>query len=209
MLIPTPLRRSSTVVGAAILAALAVGKRTFAPGDVSSVNGDVEMKDSEIVDVEKRIQGQDRLVPHVIDLAFFNAPPADLFERASQSARKCICEGRLGTSPVPVYRCPSCGHTSCESCRGRPVHQYVKDEQTRVRPESFEADLKAMLPMRMSLAGFSFDELKARVDALALKGFKVRENSQDFSLDEYCQAVSGAVHEAEVSADWIAHDEKR
>lgn len=178
-----------------------MGKETFAPGTDTIALADVGMQDADGVDVEMRIRGMDRLVPHPIDLASFAAPAADLFTRASQSARKCVCEGRLGTSTVAVYRCPSCDHTSCESCRGRPVHQYVVDEQERLKPELFEADLKAMLPMHMSLEGFSFDQLTAQIGALGASGVKIRDSNEAFSSDKFCRAVADAVHESEVIFD--------
>lgn len=191
-------------MGAAILAALSVARKTLSRGLESGDGVDVDMHDAaqDGGSIENRIRGLERLVPHPIDLASFAPPSADLFEKAACSARKCVCEGRLGTSTVAVYRCPSCDHTSCASCRGRPIHKYVEDGPARVRPEVFESELKTMLPMRLSLAGFSLGELRAKLSALKDKGVLLREDKGDCSNEKFCEAVAAAVDGLEVSASY-------
>lgn len=188
--------RSSTVVGTAILAALSVAKHTIRkPEEKEEKDEDVVMEDAEAttVNVEDRIRGQDRLVDHPVDLASFAAPSADLLDRASRSARKCICEGRAGTSSVKTYVCTSCGHSTCETCKSRPEHHYAEIESERFPPDAFEAEFKKILPMRFKLEGFSLDALKAKFAALEETKVPVQK------ADDYFEAIADAIDNVEVS----------
>lgn len=190
----TPLYRSSTVVGTAILAALSVAKHTLRkPEEKEQKDEDGVMADVEAsVNVEDRIRGQERLVDHPVDLASFAPPSADLLDKASRSARKCICEGRAGTSNLKTYVCTSCGHSTCEACKSRPEHHYAEIEGERFAPDAFEAEFKKILPMRFRLEGFSLDALKAKFAALEETKVPVQK------ADDYFEAIADAIDHVEV-----------
>ncbi|KAK4048042.1 hypothetical protein OIO90_005943 [Microbotryomycetes sp. JL221] len=190
---------SSTVVGAAILAALSVAHDTLVvrqTADQDTVMADAESTTSND-EVAKRIRGLNRLVDHAVDLASFAAPAEDLFERAHSSARKCICEGRNETSPLEIYACRSCEHTSCAACRGRPQHRYELDVTPRLSPSDFEAEFKSILPMRFRLQGFSEKQLKKRVMDLYKTGLRVSNPATNAGVQAYLAAVAAAVDQQE------------
>lgn len=190
--------RSSTVVGAAILAALSAAKHTLPSPEEKAKAGkeeDVTMADAEpeVVNVADRIRGEERLVDHPVDLAAFAPPSADLLDKAARSARKCVCEGRSGTSPLTTYVCTSCGHTTCEACMGRPQHHYEADSTERIAPDVFEAELKKRLPMRFKLDGFSLEAISKRVATLKEAEVPVAKGK-----DAYFEAIAEAVDSVEV-----------
>lgn len=159
------------------------------------------MEDAEAttVNVEDRIRGQERLVDHPVDLASFAPPSADLLDKASRSARKCICEGRAGTSSLKTYVCTSCGHSACEACKSRPEHHYAEIEGERLAPDAFEAEFKKILPMRFKLQGFSLDALKTKLAALEETKVPVE------AADDYFKAIADAVDNVEVSSLALTH----
>ncbi|KAK4046509.1 hypothetical protein OIV83_006035 [Microbotryomycetes sp. JL201] len=201
---------SSTVVGAAILAALSLAKDQLAVR--GSADEDTQMTEPppEAASVESHIRGLDKLVEHTVDLGAFDAPSADIFERASRSARKCVCEGRNETSQLEIYQCTSCAHTSCAACRGRPLHHYAHDTTERLAPTEFEAELKQVLPMRFKLSAFSLEALRNCMENCRLRNMPVVEADQE-GLEAYLRTVSDAVNQQEFHfqqvtrrSNWIA-----
>ncbi|KAM0792935.1 hypothetical protein ACM66B_002694 [Microbotryomycetes sp. NB124-2] len=201
---------SSTVVGAAILAALSVAKDQIAMREPADEDVKMSEIDAHANQVESHIRGLDRLVEHTVDLASFSTPGSDIFDRADRSARKCVCEGRNEISQLEIFRCTSCGHTSCSACRGRPKHHYALDESQRLSPTKFEAELKQALPMRFKLVGFSIEALRENVDACRKHQMPVLE-AEDKELEAYLETIAAAVddkefHYQEITrrANWIA-----
>ncbi|KAI5478763.1 hypothetical protein MNV49_004589 [Pseudohyphozyma bogoriensis] len=185
---------SSTVVGSAILAALIVAKKLLPRGEgKKDENEDVIM---EVIEppVDARIRGEDRL--NVTAPDFSTCTPVDdgFLERARQSARKCVCEGRLNISTSEILRCTSCAHSVCSACQARPTHDFVKDTSPRLPPAGFEAELKAVLPMRFHLKGFSLDALTLCAEAQFAKDGSTCDKKL---LQGYLEAIAAAVDGAE------------
>ncbi|GAA5877400.1 hypothetical protein JCM1840_006088 [Sporobolomyces johnsonii] len=184
---------SSTVVGTAIMQALCIAGHTLRAAREDD-DADVKMDEAPTTDaeLEARFRGADRLVEHPVDLASFEALPADLLDLAHRSARKCVCEGRNGLSTHPISTCESCGHSSCSRHQGKPEHLYVPDEQERLSPGAFEAQLKTMLPMRLTVSGFDPKVLRKKVDDLAVEGVDVDATMARRVVDAASEALEGA-----------------
>ncbi|GAA5872529.1 hypothetical protein JCM8547_006937 [Rhodosporidiobolus lusitaniae] len=185
---------SSTVVGTAIAAALAIAGHTLLDREYPDLN--VEMADDGPVaneDLEARFRGSDRLVDHPVDLASVKPTPSDLLERAHRSARKCTCEGRDGFAKDGIVTCSCCGYSSCKAHAGKPEHKYVADPMEREAPAKFEADLKEYLPMRLTVPGFERVELEKAVEAAREKGAKLDNGV----VGRYVDIVSEALEDTE------------
>lgn len=150
---------SSTVVGAAIMAAICVcpigtfdGK--FAEENVSSINP--------LAAMEMREDALGQFNP--LDLLSFRQDSAQiLFQQARNSIRLCRCEGFDNSTDRLIRICRDCSHTACEKCAGIPLHSYRNMDQptmdARIAPADFTEALKASLPMRLQVAGLEIDIL--------------------------------------------------
>ncbi len=176
---------STTVVGVCMLAALIVGKKLLKKGDDTSTyeekagneegssanEGESMDVDSDISssDIAGHISGENQLLERPLDLSKAgNSSLSDLLSRADASARLCECEGRKDMTQRVLNRCQDCGSSSCVKCGGRPEHSYQPidfDAHPRLAPSTFARELKAVLPMSMSLLGITeelLDRLKVK-----------------------------------------------
>ncbi|KAI8447819.1 hypothetical protein BY996DRAFT_4592428 [Phakopsora pachyrhizi] len=147
---------STTVVGSAMIAALML---TIPRLEAPQLSEEMDVDESPDLDLEKRLIGEDELSPLPLNLSTTSPITSNFFERAAASARLCICEGRSGTATAKIQCCQTCGYTSCEICGGRPRHNYQVRVDPRVNPSEFEAELKRILPMRLSIQGLAEDLL--------------------------------------------------
>ena len=98
------------------------------------------------------VVGQDKLVKRPLDLGMKPITMKELLDKASRSARLCVCEGETGTTPSEdLVMCSDCNHTCCVKCCGRPEHNYAARVVKRLLPEDFKAELKNSLPMHLKL----------------------------------------------------------
>jgi len=165
--------------------------RAAAPGD----EGDIEMEEPKLTNEElnARFRGEDRLKNHPVDFAASTPPPADLLDLADRSARKCDCEGPDGFSPNPISTCVKCGHSACAAHQGKPKHVYEEVKAERLLPDEFEAKLKAMLPMRLTIPGLTDQTLRQLIDEVTEKGVEV-----DVKLaKQYLKAIVPCLEHAE------------
>lgn len=147
---------STTVVGASIMAALVIGK-TLLSGVSNGKLEDVMEVDAPSATIEKHITGDEQLELKPLDLATTteHSLPA-LLRNAVRSSRLCDCEGRTGVTSRVVQRCEDCGTSACIKCGGRPEHKYLPLDfaaSPRLSPTEFSAELKAALPMCLSIEG--------------------------------------------------------
>ncbi|KAI9836785.1 MAG: hypothetical protein M1819_000950 [Sarea resinae] len=149
---------STTVVGAAILAALISGYKAFESG--------VGSDPMEITDDQQAfyLKGEEQLVEKVLDLSQHKSLGLETFcLQADHSARLCLCEGRASITPRKLQRCELCGHTTCEKCGGTPIHKYKRipdtETQERIRPADFQDLVQSALPMRLKITGLTFPVL--------------------------------------------------
>ncbi|KAH8110784.1 hypothetical protein DFH11DRAFT_1708434 [Phellopilus nigrolimitatus] len=172
---------STTVVGACMLAALVVGTNLLKEGDDEDTyeekagNDDVEANHAQGMDVDEPVQtdvenhvsGEDELIERPLDLSTsFDCSLPELLSKAYASARLCDCEGRSDMTSRMLNRCADCDASSCVKCGGRPEHDYQPIDfkvHPRLPPSAFARELKAALPMSISIAhitGELLDELK-------------------------------------------------
>ena len=173
---------STTVIGACMLAALVVGRKLLKDGSESrtyeQVREDAIVEDGprkqgqgmdkdedEIMEVDPpadnvdaHITGEDQLTQRPLNLATSASELslAGLLEEAHSSSRLCSCEGRNDMMDRTLNRCIDCESTSCVKCGGRPEHNYQPIDfkpHPRPSPSTFEKDLKAILPMSLSVSG--------------------------------------------------------
>ncbi|KAF8513437.1 hypothetical protein BU17DRAFT_95428 [Hysterangium stoloniferum] len=180
---------SSTVVGASIMAALVIGKKLLKGGSADNNNMDIDAPHAKI---EDDIMGDDQLQLQPLDLTTITTHSlSKLLQRADRSARLCDCEGRTGMTSRVVRRCQECSATACVKCGGRPEHNYLPIDfstLSRVPPIEFAAELKAALPMCLSIQG---------VDVVGLN--KNRVSSNVSISDKEWRAWESAVLEASQS----------
>ncbi len=191
---------STTVVGSCILAALVCGKKLLKAGDDSEsyeskrgTQTDAEMPmevdhpAEDIIAMEDRITGEDQLVEKPLNLsATGNRSLADLLKDAEKSARLCECEGRTDMTTRELFRCKDCGTPYCKKCGGRPEHNpepiIFSAENPRLPPSEFTKELKASLPMSISLSGVSQEVLDGLKESANIKIPEARWSS-------WCAAV--------------------
>ncbi|KIY70594.1 hypothetical protein CYLTODRAFT_488004 [Cylindrobasidium torrendii FP15055 ss-10] len=176
---------SSTVVGASIIAALIAAKSILKPG---SEDDDMAVDDDKAAALDKNISGESALVQQTLDLAVRKSISlVDLLERASRSARLCECEGRIAMTRTPLFACENCSMTFCKKCGGHPVHKptaiVMDEERPRLPPSEFARDMKATLPMSLTLSGFTIEYLEK------LKSEAAAKISSESRWVEWCAAV--------------------
>ncbi|TFK48552.1 hypothetical protein OE88DRAFT_1664437 [Heliocybe sulcata] len=197
---------STTVVGACMLSALVVSKKLLKPGDdketyeFKKTGGGATSRDVMDVDqpaagaelpIEDHIVGEEHLREQGLNLSATDGHSlADLLAAAQQSIRMCTCEGRTGMTERQINQCADCGYTSCERCGGRPEHNYkpLETKTARLHPSAFARQLKAMLPMSLSIANLEQQVLDA-----AKQGAGVPMPEKLWP--SWCEAVSRAVQD--------------
>ncbi|KAI0333863.1 hypothetical protein GY45DRAFT_1432004 [Cubamyces sp. BRFM 1775] len=177
---------STTVVGACMLAALVVGRKLLKEGSddttyeqrhedrmaedrpaAAKIEAEMEV-DQPVEDVGDHITGEEQLSQKPLDLAASASQMTlwGILEQAERSARLCSCEGRKDMTERTLNRCKDCYSTSCVRCGGRPEHNFQPIDlkaHPRLSPSTFERDLKAVLPMTLTISNVT----KALLDKLA------------------------------------------
>jgi hypothetical protein len=152
---------STTVIGAAMLAAICVGFTAFPTGKSRNLS------EGEVIDeVDHHIVDHTQLITRPLDLGSYQAAGViPIIDLAQRSSRRCLCEGRDAITTNELQQCEDCGHSTCLQCGGNPEHRYMPLAKEfiayRVPPGSFEKQLKLCLPMRLRLGGFTTDILVA------------------------------------------------
>ncbi|KAI9707332.1 MAG: hypothetical protein M1836_000292 [Candelina mexicana] len=161
---------TTTVVGAAILSALTAGHQSL------------KLREGKVTQHAKVMRSRDALCDETklktlsLDISEF-APTSvsELLAGAKHSSRLCLCEGPSSITRTRLQRCEDCGYTTCVKCGGNPKHRYVvipqDDLKQRQLPSVFEDQIKAALPMRLTITGLSAGMFQKFVDN------KARESS--------------------------------
>ncbi|KAK8153048.1 hypothetical protein IWX90DRAFT_409460 [Phyllosticta citrichinensis] len=141
---------SSTVVGAAQLAALIVawpslkrsGKRC-AQLSATKSKARSSFVGQELLKVSHNDQDYRPLAP--------DFDVSRLCIEAIQSRRGCYCEGTWETARTSILVCNDCGHRACSACASKPEHNYRLNDSTSLAPQKFSADWKRHLPIALQL----------------------------------------------------------
>ncbi|KAJ3235803.1 hypothetical protein HDU81_000159 [Chytriomyces hyalinus] len=171
---------TSTVVGAAFLAAIVVGvnglvaqKKLLEDAGLVAEEQDQQATDKSAVAMtaNDRVVGTEALEVHDLNLGTETISQVkDILEAASKTCRHCVCEGRDGIATTAIQKCVECNHTACINCGGRPEHVY--DTQALIQPQSrssasaFSALLKKSLPARLYLTWMTNDQLLALAESM-------------------------------------------
>ena len=136
---------TTTAVGSAILAALIWGQPVLG-NDGAALVEDVTMASAsqpKLTDVATTpIVSSEH---SVADLHL-----SDLLDRASRSARRCLCEGSADIARRAIQQCVDCQHTTCTRCGGNPTHNYrIVKNDLRTSPIKFEEHLRSRLPQSL------------------------------------------------------------
>ncbi|PLW39290.1 hypothetical protein PCASD_05314 [Puccinia coronata f. sp. avenae] len=178
---------STTVVASAMMAALIL---TVPHIENTIKSADIEMEVVSQVKPEDCITGDDDLHSYPLDLSKTCSIKPGFFDRATASARLCICEGRSGTASAKIQYCQTCGYTSCQTCGGRPPHNYQIRDSERLSPGAFERELKEILPMRLSIVGLNKDLFSQLLAEAAHLKVDVKTDDWELITDAVLAATS-------------------
>ncbi|KJX97379.1 DNA repair protein rad8 [Zymoseptoria brevis] len=138
---------SSTVIGSSILSSVIAGYGALGH-DANMVTSDpptrkVEPTPRRVLRVRAhRVDGPSHAV---LDIQA-------LLRIAASSMRRCHCETQCGIAEKPIQQCTDCGHTTCTSCGGNPVHSYTQQNKAdRDLPATFEDHVRCAMPLRLRL----------------------------------------------------------
>lgn len=193
---------SSTVVGAAILAAL------IAAPEVLDAGTDDQME----IETHSSLStycGESYLVPFDLDLAAYEPIiVSDALDAALKSFRLCLCEGRTMITTTALQQCNLCKHTTCVKCGGNPTHQFARLKREivsqRIPPSHFENLIKKAIPMVYTFSTVSREILKNVQD-------KSKDNidaqSWEATVDAVYKAFSSVLrfHSAKRSDIWTVY----
>lgn len=182
---------STTVVGSAMIAAL-----ILTVPKIKKNEGDIEMEDaatsiSSILQPHDMLKGDEDLTAFPLDLSKTVPVSPGFLERAATSARLCVCEGRQGTATAKIQCCLTCGYTSCQSCGGRPRHNYEIRSGERLSAIDFERELKEILPMRLSLQGIDESLLSSLFSHAVEREVDVNKSDWGIISTAILEAVQG------------------
>ncbi|PWY93181.1 hypothetical protein BO94DRAFT_573354 [Aspergillus sclerotioniger CBS 115572] len=165
---------SSTVVGAAVLAALITGCRVLEKGDRQPVQNDQVPRSNSIRGkCEHKMIARDI---HLSDAAHLDA--MELQVQAASSTRYCVCE-RQTAIRASILRCTLCQHTACSECGGNPAHAYERwNGLKRTKPLEFVSRLRRGLPARLVVSGLSRDDYTGLIEGIS--GNFSSQNAQEF-----------------------------
>jgi len=139
---------STTVVGAAILAALVVSAKT----DITSTAEIVEQSQEQVRTVLDSLMSQH--VNQSIQHRFQELELTTMLDEASKSSQKCACEGPFDIARRAIQTCLDCGHSTCISCGGKPTHNYgsIRSQpKDRLDPHIFRDKWESRLPTHFEL----------------------------------------------------------
>ncbi len=142
---------SSTVVGVCMVSALVLGSSNLDSLDAADAHkASTEVADAAFAathNVADHIVGDSGLDEQPLDLASCGTTPVkNILEGAARSARHCICEGPHSLAQSSTLLCSVCGHTRCETCSERPLHEYAPHPlaMQRLLPADFARTLKGV-----------------------------------------------------------------
>ena len=152
---------TSTVVGAAMLAALGCGFKILEPG-LGTTEIPTEKVDTSFSELSNDSTGQprseDALPVGPVDECDFG----ELQSYASSTMQLCSCEGRFGRTNGPFQCCLCCGHITCTTCGQNPLHNYkiIPDllSQQRCDPSGFEGRIRNWLPLQLQFNEFDIPQ---------------------------------------------------
>jgi len=171
---------SSTVVGAALIAALIVapleGTGNTATDEDATVGAEGDSHMTTSPEVAPLVSSQFTIETSEIDVNL-------LLKEAAASAQRCTCEGPNDIAQKPIQTCNDCDHTTCLACGGKPMHNYDAvhvPRQDRKDPADFIRTWGSQLPAQMRVV------LDGGIDDL------LNSKGKHANLNQYIKAVKSA-----------------
>jgi site-specific DNA-cytosine methylase len=178
---------TTTVVGAAIIAALISGRKSFRKVTQHSLSEASRPTERSTTLVPTKMKETTILPP---DLKALNLQ--ELLNDSKLSSRLCSCEGTKHISNSPVQICGECHHTACSACAGNPRHMYgdtMVARDLRIRPAEFERKWRPRLPAHLQLGKFpNMSKLTPTASGKEWQAFKERMAEVDdstFFIDKF------------------------
>ncbi|KAF2218436.1 hypothetical protein BDZ85DRAFT_270329, partial [Elsinoe ampelina] len=140
---------SSTVVGAAILAALMATPTDILGTEQQSLEVDATTSEPALEVVATPMHNSRTLDQEMIDVEA-------LCQDAEDSSQKCSCEGPFDLTRKAIQTCHDCGHTTCLACGGKPLHNYKSvqvQREDRLDPMEFHRRWKHKFPTHLRIEG--------------------------------------------------------
>jgi site-specific DNA-cytosine methylase len=169
---------TSTVVGAAILAALTAAYKTLPEADPEQMDEDTTPT-AESIFAESDLE--------TVDLSLTDYSPisaTDAMTVARDSVKLCNCEGSLHKTDRPIQQCSLCRHTTCSKCGSNPTHEYSPLPAAllneRVWPNQVDTVLRRCLPLVITLEGVTDETINT------LKA----EYGDDIDNDEWARCIN-------------------
>ena len=146
---------TSTVVGAALIAALTVSHTVLTRPKVSRSQPLHNLSRASDGMTFTELEDQQVMTFDCSD----NLSLSKLCEMANQTIRLCHCEGQTLTVSASIRTCSLCGHHCCEKCGNVPKHDYKlvgeNGAPLRTGPQEFRRFCEQVLPTRLVIEGFS------------------------------------------------------
>jgi hypothetical protein len=84
----------------------------------------------------------------------------------------------------------TCSYTSCQTCGGRPPHNYQIRNSERLSPGTFERKLKEIIPIRLSIVGLNKDLFSQLLAEAAHLKVDVKTDDWELITDAILAATS-------------------
>jgi hypothetical protein len=143
---------TSTVVGAAILAALGVGHKILERGPGSNETPS-KKRDTPLTELILDGPGQNLRKDQVSVASISEKSFKEIRDLASSTMQLCSCEGRFECNHGTFQGCLKCGHRTCTTCGQNPLHEYkpipASISEQRKDPSEFEGALREWLPLQL------------------------------------------------------------
>ena len=152
---------TSTVVGAAILSALAV-----AHSIITRPKEPVSQPAHDLRPVLERMRYTELRPKQALNFTGSSESSLeDIWNMARASVRLCRCEGQSLITTSPIRKCKRCHHHCCEKCGNMPKHDYEllgsDAASLRISPLDFRKRIEDTLPTRLQIDGLSEKGLEA------------------------------------------------
>ncbi|KAK5168996.1 uncharacterized protein LTR77_006305 [Saxophila tyrrhenica] len=172
---------TTTVVGSAMIAALIAGHKLITPSAPSDVPLAGRPGQQSLL-LSNTSRTRDR-VSEVLGIGTVDLP--SILAEAEKTTRRCYCEGASRVARRAIQRCRRCGHTTCVTCGGNPIHEYRQEQlltKLRASPQVFHEKVELSLPLRIrapqapTYRDFAFNSPKTHATYLALLGKAATED---------------------------------
>lgn len=160
---------STTLVGAATLAALIVGIKVVCMPLNKAVWKPAKKIGSSQSTMEVRKLPEGILIGERALRKLFTESEnystidiAELLRSASLSSRLCYCEGQTSVTNKPIQKCQQCQHTTCVRCGGNPTHDYLvspEKSEYRILPLEFKNRWVSQFPPIIRLKNLPNDQM--------------------------------------------------